>query len=382
MNVTFRFDTGKRRWSAAEVEAFRTAFDAVSQEEEPLLGFEHDGASLLAEGRVPEALEAYRRMVALHPKEALHRGQLAMALLEAGAGEEARTEARRGTEVEPILGAGLAHAGVGAAARHAGAPLQAGLRLRGGGGGLPEGPDAGSDGLRDARRPGHPLGVRPAGRALRARTRGWRRRWHEYLELREDLNRKDMDDHLLLDLFLLERYAELLKLANGMEPSALRNSVRLSASALVDGAAVAVKNAAKWVPSMEARREALEDAANRLMRLRRYPEAHALLTEAARGAPDAVEKQRRLTAAGEGGALRAEVAEGRTIRARWCSGSSWRCWTTMAAGRRWRGCCTSLADGGAGAGGRGGADACADAAEPRGAGGGAADAARWTWRSR
>ncbi len=104
-----------------------------------------------------------------------------------------------------------------------------------------------------------------------------------------------MDDHLLLDLFLLERYAEVLKLAKELEPSPLRNSVRLSASALVDGSAVAVRNAAKWVPDLDARRAALEDAANRLLHLRRYPEAHALLTESARGAPDAVEKQKRLT---------------------------------------------------------------------------------------
>lgn len=293
VNVTFRFDTGKRRWSAAEVEAFRTAFDALSQEEEPLLGFEHEGASLLAEGRVPEALEVYRRMVELHPKEALHRGQLALALLEAGAGEEARTEARRGTEVEPssalgwrtlgwvlqhdTLGRrfkpGFDHAGAVAAYRKARTLDPTDFETRGDLGILleygPKGERYGEDSrLEDA--------------------------VAEYRGLREDLNRKDMDDHLLLDLFLLEEYAELLKQAQGMEASPLRNSVRLSASALVDGPAVAVKNAAKWVPAMEARREALEDAANRLLHLRRYPEAQALLAEAAKGAADVVEKQRRL----------------------------------------------------------------------------------------
>jgi len=294
VNVAFRFDTGKRRWSATEVEAFRTAFDALSQEEEPLLGFEHDGASLLAEGRVPEALQTYRRMVELHPKEALHRTQLALALLEAGAGEEARTEARRGTEVEPssalgwrTLGWVLEHdplgrrfkpgfdySGAVAAYRKARTLDPADFETRGDLGILleygPRGERYGEDSrLEEA--------------------------VDEFQALREELSRKDMDDHLLLDLFLLERYPELLKLANGMELSPMRNSVRLSASALVDGATAAVKNAAKWLPTVEARREALEDAANRLMRLRRYPEAHALLTEAARGAPDAVEKQRRLT---------------------------------------------------------------------------------------
>ncbi|MBN1209442.1 MAG: DUF3857 domain-containing protein [Myxococcaceae bacterium] len=294
VHITFRFDTGKRRWSAAEVEAFRAGFDALREEEEGLLGFEHEGATLLAAGRVPEALQAYRAQVALHPKEALHHAQLASALLEAGAGEEARAEARRATEVEPraslawrtlgwvlqhdALGRrfkpGFDHAGALSAYRKAKALDPGEFEPRGDLGILLE---------------YTPRGVRYAEGARLSEA------VEEYKALRQELGRSEMDDHLLLDLFLLERYAELLRLASDMEPTPLRNSVRLSASALVEGPAVAVRNAAKWVPVAESRREALEDAANRLMGLRRYPEAHALLTEAARGAPDAVEKQRRLT---------------------------------------------------------------------------------------
>ncbi|HYI03022.1 tetratricopeptide repeat protein, partial [Hyalangium sp.] len=226
--------------------------------------------------------------------EALHRAQLALALLEAGVGEEARAAARRATEVEPssatgwrVLGWALEHDALGrrfkpgfdypgavAAYRKARALDPTDFETRGDLGIL--------------------LEYGPRGERYGADSR-LEEAVDEYKALREELSRKDMDDHLLLDLFLLERYPELLKLANGMEPSPLRNSVRLSASALVDGPAAAVKNAAKWVPPIDARREALEDAADRLLRLRRYPEAHALLTEAARGASDAVEKQRRLT---------------------------------------------------------------------------------------
>ncbi|WP_263451878.1 DUF3857 domain-containing protein [Hyalangium gracile] len=294
VHVTFRFDAGKRRWSAAEVEAFRSAFEDLREEDEPMLGFEHDGATLLADGRVPEALVAYRRAVERHPGEALHRAQLALALLEAGAGEEARAMARRATEVEPksglawrTLGWVLQHDGLGrrfkpgfdyagaiAAYRKARALDPDDFETRGDLGILLEYGPGGERYARDSR-----LGEAVA----------------EFQALREDLGRKDMDDHLLLDLFLLERYAEVLKLGGTLEASPLRSSVRLSASALVDGPAAAVKNAAKWVPAIDARREALEDAANRLLRLRRYPEAVALLTESARGAPDAVEKQRRLT---------------------------------------------------------------------------------------
>ncbi|MFL5350119.1 MAG: DUF3857 domain-containing protein [Hyalangium sp.] len=294
VNVTFRFDTGKRRWSAADVEAFHSALSTLRDEDEPMLGFEHDGAVLLSAGRVSEALGVYHQLVDLHPKEALHRAQLALALLEVGAGEEARAEARRATEVEPksaigwrtlgwvleydLLGRrfkpGFDYAGSVAAYRKARALDPSDFEVRGDLGIL--------------------LEYDPEGERY---THGSRlaEAVDEFKALREDLERQDMDDHLLLDLFLLERYAEVLKRGNEMEPSPLRHSVRLSASALVDGPAVAVRNAAKWVPDQDARREALEDAANRLLRLRRYPEAHALLTESARGAPDAVEKQKRLT---------------------------------------------------------------------------------------
>jgi tetratricopeptide (TPR) repeat protein len=293
LHATFRFNTGKRRWTASEVEAFRGALTPLREEEEPQALFEHEGATLMAAGRVPEALEAYRRLVAQHPKEALHRTHLALALLEVGIGEEARSEARRATEVEPrsarawrTLGWVLQHdelgrrfkpgfdyAGALAAYRKAKAVDPSDFETRGDLGILLE---------------YNPEGVRYAEGSRLAEA------VQEYQELRETLGRQDMNDHLLLDLFLLERYAEVLRLGNTMEPSELRDSVRLSASALVDGPAVAVKNAARWVPAVEARRAALEDAALRLMRLRRYPEAHGLLAEAARGAPDAVEKQRRL----------------------------------------------------------------------------------------
>ncbi len=292
-HATFRLHTGKRRWTAEEVEAFRKALEPLREEEDPRATFEHEGATLLAAGRVPEALEAYRQLVARHPKEALHRTQLALALLEVGFGEEARAEARRATEVEPgsvlawrtlgwvlqhdLLGRrfkpGFDYAGALAAYRKAKAADPSDFETRGDMGILLE---YNKEGERYAQ------GSRLAEAVA------------EYQELREELDRQEMNDHLLLDLFLLGRYAEVLRLGNTMEPTELRSSVRLSASALVDGPAVAVKNAAKWVPSVEARRTALEDAAQRLMRLRRYPEAHGLLAEAARGAPDAVEKQRRL----------------------------------------------------------------------------------------
>ncbi len=169
VNATFRFDTGKRRWSAADVEAFHAAFNSLREEDEPILGFEHDGAVLLSEGRVPEALEDLPPARGPPPERGAAPGP---ARARAAGGGRGRRGSRRGS---PRHRGGaevrhrLAHPGLGAGARLAGPPLQAGLRLRGRRGRLPQGPGARPERLRDAGRSGHPPGVRRPGRALHPR---------------------------------------------------------------------------------------------------------------------------------------------------------------------------------------------------------------------
>jgi tetratricopeptide (TPR) repeat protein len=293
--ATFRFDTGKRRWTARDVDAFREALRPLREEDEPMLFFDHEGAALLAAGRVGEALGAYRKLVALHPQEALHHAHLALALLEAGAGEEARKEARLATALEPssafgwrTLGWVLQHDGLGRRFKpgfdHGGA-LAAYRQAT-----VLDPKDVESRGdlailfEYDARGERYASGAR-LDRAIA-----------EYQELRETLERKELDDNLMLDLFLTGRHAEVLKLAPSVAQSSLRDSVRLASAALVEGPAAAARQATRWVTAPEARRTALVAASSRLVALRHYPEAHALLTEAARGAPNAAELQGRLAA--------------------------------------------------------------------------------------
>ena len=96
----FRFDSGKRRLTPGEFESTRVSLSkAIDQAIH--LGFDSIGQAKLNAGDVRGALDEFRRLAALHPKEAQHHRELARALLAGGLGEAAREEARRAVAVEP-----------------------------------------------------------------------------------------------------------------------------------------------------------------------------------------------------------------------------------------------------------------------------------------
>ena len=74
------------------------------------MNFEPQGEALLRDGKVKEALESYRGLVAANPNDPVHHLQVARVLLEAGMGEAARAEARQAVKLGPELGVGGADA--------------------------------------------------------------------------------------------------------------------------------------------------------------------------------------------------------------------------------------------------------------------------------
>jgi tetratricopeptide (TPR) repeat protein len=95
------FDTVKRRYTVAEATELRNKVAELIAGPAILVNFESKGAALLHGGKVGEALAAYRSLIALHPKEAVHHLQMANVLLEAGMGEAARAEAREAVKLDP-----------------------------------------------------------------------------------------------------------------------------------------------------------------------------------------------------------------------------------------------------------------------------------------
>jgi transglutaminase-like putative cysteine protease/Flp pilus assembly protein TadD len=95
------FDEVKRRYTIAEATELRNKVAELIAGQAILVNFESRGAALLHQGKVGEALAAYRSLIALHPNAAVYHLQLASVLLDAGMGEAARSEARLAVKLDP-----------------------------------------------------------------------------------------------------------------------------------------------------------------------------------------------------------------------------------------------------------------------------------------
>jgi tetratricopeptide (TPR) repeat protein len=98
--ITYRFDTGKRTMTPAELTALRAAI-APLQGEERHLAIDHTGAALARQGKAKEAIAEIEKLIKLHPKEALHHTQLAEVYAQVAMGNAARRSARKAVQLQP-----------------------------------------------------------------------------------------------------------------------------------------------------------------------------------------------------------------------------------------------------------------------------------------
>jgi tetratricopeptide (TPR) repeat protein len=285
IEATLRFETGKTRLSPAELEQERAALKKVYEEDWPVVSFRQIGAASLAAGRVREALTEYRRLDAAHPGQARHLTDIAIALLRAGLGEEARRQARRAVEVAPteplahrILAWILEHdligrwMGLGSDLAGAEAAYRKALALD-------DKDQAARSSLANL------LEYDAAGRHVYPRARLEEASRLYAALVAADYHTYDVSD--LLVLFYLERFDAVVSAARHMTLDRSGQGIVLAALAAKNGVAATLKEAPTRVPDTEARREAIRLAAAELMRTRRYPEASALFAEAARDASNA-----------------------------------------------------------------------------------------------
>lgn len=101
VTAIYRFDTVKERYSTDEVLALRKAVLEANRQDYVVLEFDQVGTKFLAEGKIREALAANRALIAAHPSESIHHVHMSAALLGAGLGEQAQTEARLATTLDP-----------------------------------------------------------------------------------------------------------------------------------------------------------------------------------------------------------------------------------------------------------------------------------------
>jgi transglutaminase-like putative cysteine protease/tetratricopeptide (TPR) repeat protein len=101
VHATLRFDTVKRRLTVPEAADLRNKVVQLMAGEPILIYFEPIGQTLASQGKVREALQSYRDLITLHPKEPVHHLQIAEVLLSAGLGEAARAEAQAAVKLDP-----------------------------------------------------------------------------------------------------------------------------------------------------------------------------------------------------------------------------------------------------------------------------------------
>lgn len=100
VHANLRFDTLKRRLTLDEASELREKITRLL--DTPIvIYFEPHGELLASEGKIRDAIQSYRDLIAVHPKEAVPHLRLANALLAAGLAEAARSEAQVATKLDP-----------------------------------------------------------------------------------------------------------------------------------------------------------------------------------------------------------------------------------------------------------------------------------------
>lgn len=286
----FRFDSGKRRLTPAEFQESRVAFTKFVTDNTVTIGFDQIGKSKLNAGDVRGALDEYRRLTALHPKEAQHHIETARTLLAGGLGDAAREEIRKAVAIEPKnarahenLGYILLHDSLG---RH----YRKGFDLAGAIAAYRKAKELDADdysirvSLASALTYGED-GTRfgPGAHLSEA--------VDEYKALAADLgdDGKAMEPELTLVYSHMGRFADVRALAPTLVNEQQRDLASLIATAAIDGSDAALRELGAF--DQQRRRYYASGIAQTLMQLRLYPQSAALLEAASQGASTAESRQ-------------------------------------------------------------------------------------------
>ncbi len=295
VNAVLRFDSVKARYSPAELKALEQAAHALGQADAIIISFPQKGASLLAQGKAREALASYAELIKLHPNEALHHIQMANALLAAGFGEEARTEALHATELDPANAVGWSERGWILEHDAIGRRFGTGFDLKNAVASYRKAIELDSKrwanyadlGIlleHDAHGDRYSRNADLEGAAAEYRT----------LEQVDKEHAKEYEDNLLMVLFYQRKWEEVLQLCNSLPSSATRSGIALATTAARDGSKSALMEATRRESNEGTRSDLLVSAATLLMRLRMYPRALDLLDAAAAGQSDSSKVRKRI----------------------------------------------------------------------------------------
>lgn len=295
VSASLRFDSVKARYTPGELKALEQAAHTLSRADAIIISFPQKGATLLAQGKAREALASFTDLIKLHPSEGLHHIQIANALLAAGFGEEARKEASRATELDPVSAVGwsaqawiLEHDAIGRRfatgfdLKSAVAAYRKAIELD------PKAWGNYADLAILLEHDAHGERYSASSDLDGAAT--------QYLALKKvDKERGEQyDDNLLFALFYKRKWEDALQLCNSLSSSATRAGIVVATIAARDGFQAAQTEVMRRESTESSRSDLLVSAANLLIHLRMYPRAVELLNAAAAGQANSSKLRKRI----------------------------------------------------------------------------------------
>ena len=288
VKAVLRVECSASRMTVQQAKDLRDAVVKARNADPVFITFDNVGESLISAGKIKEGLAAYRQLASQHPKEALHKVQLARALLTAGLGEQARVEAQAATTLEPS--SALAFSTLGLVLKHdqIGRPLKKGMDFEGSIAAYKKAialdptvkenfaelgllMEFDADGIRYA----EDAPLKDAVATLK-----------EIKKLDEDYARS-YDDNILYDLWYALDYKGVLDYAATLPTSEIRKGLTIAAIAQISGIDVALKKSVELTTDETDRSQVLMNAGAVLLRVRKYAETAAFFNEAARGQSNA-----------------------------------------------------------------------------------------------
>jgi transglutaminase-like putative cysteine protease len=103
VRAEIRFDIKKRRFTPEEQRKLRAEVAQLLDRQIVLIKFDLRAHALFTQGQAPQSFQAYRDLVAQHPKDPIQHLRRARALLDAGMGDAARTEVAAAIKLDPKL---------------------------------------------------------------------------------------------------------------------------------------------------------------------------------------------------------------------------------------------------------------------------------------
>ena len=286
IEATLRFDSGKRRLTPAEFEEMRRLVHDVNESKPLIIGFDQIGQTKLNAGDVAGALAEFRRVSALHPKEARHHADIARALLAGGMGDAAREEIRRAIAIEPTYAGGYQNLGVILEYDLLGRLTRKGFDLPGAIAALRKAKELDPKDIEIRAQLARVLEIGDDGIAF-GRNNHVADAIVEYKAIADDLKDTRLEGELILALAHAGRFAELREFAKTTKSSEQRDLAKILSAAALEGSEAALKEAG----SLDAatRKARLGTAAQTLMTLRLYKQSADLMEQATIGSPKANE---------------------------------------------------------------------------------------------